>query len=81
MHDLLKVSSDSQMQNLSIRHAIVLVMAGLGVGAFNETVEFLVNVVVPESGVGGYLNTSLDLCANSVGAILALVYIVVRAKR
>lgn len=54
---------------------IVLVMAGLGFGALNEIVEFAVSTVVPESGVGGYVNTSLDLCANLVGAMLGLLYI------
>ncbi len=54
---------------------VVLLMAGLGVGALNEVVEFAVSVCVPESGVGGYINTSLDLCANLLGAFLGLIYI------
>lgn len=53
----------------------VLVMAGLGMGALNEIVEFVVSSLVPRSGVGGYVNTALDLCADLVGAILALIYI------
>jgi hypothetical protein len=57
---------------------IVLVMAGLGMGALNEILEFAVTIWIPQSGVGGYLNTSLDLCANLIGAILALVYIRLR---
>jgi len=52
--------------------SIVVVMAGLGMGALNEIVEFLVTVVVPETGVGGYVNTSLDLIANLIGAVCAL---------
>jgi hypothetical protein len=62
----------------SIGLGIVLVMAGLGVGAFNEIVEFIVNIIVPESGVGGYINSSLDLCSNLIGALFALVYIRLR---
>ncbi len=54
---------------------LVLVMAGLGLGAFNEIVEFGVTCAVPEAGVGGYLNTALDLCANMVGALLALLFL------
>lgn len=65
-----------------VRHrvafSIVLVMAGLGVGALNEIVEFIVSAIVPESGVGGYLNSSLDLCADLLGALLALIYIHLR---
>ena len=67
-----------QQTKPSVGLGIVLVMSGLGVGAFNEIVEFIVNIVVPESGVGGYINSSLDLCSNLVGAILALVYIRLR---
>ena len=58
--------------------SIVVVMAGLGVGALNEIVEFGVSAIVDESGVGGYLNTSLDLCANLIGAMLGLIYIHLR---
>ena len=60
---------------------IVIVMAGLGVGAFNEIVEFGVSLAVAESGVGGYINTSLDLCADLIGAILGMVYIQLRYLR
>jgi len=56
---------------------IVIVMAGLGVGAFNEIVEFFATVVIPETGVGGYVNTSLDLVADLAGAIIALIYILI----
>ncbi|GAB4343620.1 MAG: hypothetical protein Kow0099_22210 [Candidatus Abyssubacteria bacterium] len=55
--------------------SIVVVMAGLGVGALNEIVEFAATVLVPETGVGGYVNTSLDLVADLIGAVLALAVI------
>lgn len=54
---------------------LVLVMAGLGVGAFNEIVEFVVAGIVGSNGVGGYLNTSLDLVADLIGALLGVAYI------
>ncbi|MCX7000706.1 MAG: DUF2238 domain-containing protein [Candidatus Sumerlaeota bacterium] len=60
---------------------IVLVMAGLGMGALNEILEFVVSICVPQSGVGGYMNTSLDLCADLIGAILGLLYIRLRYLR
>jgi uncharacterized membrane protein YjdF len=59
--------------------SIVVVMAGLGVGALNEIVEFAATVFVPETGVGGYINTSLDLVSDLVGAVLAMV--IIRTKR
>ena len=55
--------------------AIVIVMAGLGVGAFNEIVEFFATVILPETGVGGYVNTSLDLVADGIGALIATLLI------
>ncbi len=58
-----------------IRLSVVLVAAGLGVGAFNEIVEFIVSSSVPESNVGGYLNTCLDSVSDLIGAVLATVVI------
>lgn len=43
--------------------------AGLGFGALNEVVEFFAVLLVPETNVGGYINTGWDLVANSVGAV------------
>lgn len=54
---------------------IVIVMAGLGMGALNEIIEFLATVITPETGVGGYLNTSLDLVSNLIGAVIAWIII------
>ncbi|MDQ1256527.1 MAG: hypothetical protein QG656_1123 [Candidatus Hydrogenedentes bacterium] len=61
--------------------SIVVVMAGLGVGALNEIIEFIATVLVPETGVGGYVNTALDLVADLVGAILALLYLRIGESR
>ena len=59
---------------------IVVVMAGLGLGALNEIVEFFATVIMPETGVGGYINTSLDLVADIVGAVLAWIFICRKEK-
>lgn len=55
--------------------SVVVIMAGLGVGALNEIVEFTATVLVPETGVGGYVNTSLDLVADLIGAVIAMIII------
>ncbi|MBF8270366.1 MAG: hypothetical protein HW386_2075 [Gammaproteobacteria bacterium] len=60
--------------------SVVVVMAGLGVGALNEIVEFLATVLVPETGVGGYVNSSLDLVADLIGALVAMLYIRILEK-
>jgi len=56
--------------------SIVVVMAGLGAGALNEILEFTATVITPETGVGGYENTALDLVANLIGAIIAMIIII-----
>jgi len=56
----------------------VLVLAALssmGLGATNEIVEFAAVVALPQTGVGGYYNTALDLVFNALGAVLAVLAI------
>ena len=55
--------------------SIVIIMAGLGAGALNEIVEFLTTVLIPETGVGGYINNALDLVSDIIGAIIAMFFI------
>lgn len=54
---------------------LILVMAGCGFGAFNEVIEFIVDTSLPESWVGGYINTSLDLVSNLIGSLLAIIFL------
>jgi hypothetical protein len=51
--------------------------AGQGFGALNEVIEFAATLLVPETNVGGYLNTGWDLVANLVGCVVAatLIYL------
>ena len=53
---------------------IIMVLAatsGMGLGAMNELIEFAATLLVPETNVGGYVNTGWDLVANFVGAVAA----------
>jgi putative membrane protein len=77
MYVLLKPLLKSDIQRWTAL-SIVVVMAGLGVGALNEIVEFIATVLVPETGVGGYTNTSLDLVSDLIGAVIAVVLIRIR---
>ncbi len=61
--------------------SIVVASSGLGIGAFNEIVEFLATVFLPRTNVGGYLNTSLDLVADLIGALVAVVIIQIINRR
>lgn len=61
--------------------ASIAALAGMGLGAVNEIVEFIAYALLPATGVGGYVNTALDLIANALGAILAAVVIVVWSQK
>ncbi|MCD4694054.1 DUF2238 domain-containing protein [bacterium] len=80
MYHLINLSTKNQNKKL-ISLSIVLVMAGLGAGALNEILEFIATVFVPETGVGGYINTSLDLVADLIGSLIALIYIIYKEKK
>ena len=53
--------------------AVAVWLAGMGVGALNEVVEFFTTLVVEDTNVGGYQNTGRDLVANMLGAAVAAV--------
>lgn len=52
--------------------AALTVLAASGTGGLNEIVEFSATVLVPDTNVGGYENTAVDLVANFIGACLAI---------
>ncbi len=45
-------------------------LMGMGLGAFNEVVEFAATLLIPNTNVGGYENTGWDLVSNMVGAAI-----------
>jgi hypothetical protein len=50
---------------------VLSAVAGLGFGGLNEVVEFVATILVPETNVGGYVNTGWDLVSNLVGVVVA----------
>lgn len=54
----------------------IAALAGQGLGAVNEVVEFIAYALLPATGVGGYVNTAINLCANGLGAVTAAVLVV-----
>lgn len=54
---------------------ILPALAAMGLGAVNEMIEFAAVIAVPDTNVGGYYNTLLDLCFNAVGALIAMLII------
>ncbi len=55
--------------------ALLVVLMGSGLGAINEIIEFCAVLAFPETGVGGYANTLLDLCFNLAGGLVAVTYL------
>jgi putative membrane protein len=53
--------------------AFTAIFAAAGFSIINEIVEFLAVVNLPETGVGGYHNTVLDMIFNLFGAVVAVV--------
>lgn len=47
------------------------IAAGMGFGAFNEVLEFFAVLSLPDTNVGGYINTGWDLVSNLVGCLIA----------
>ena len=50
---------------------VLTAAAGIGFGALNEVVEFIAVLTIPNTNVGGYINTGWDLVSNLCGASLA----------
>lgn len=58
---------------------VIVASAGMGLGAFNEVVEYTATVISPDTNVGTYENNAQDLVANMIGAGLAACLVWVRA--
>ena len=48
---------------------LVVALASMGLSVVNELIEFSTVVYIGSTGVGGYVNTLLDLLFNSLGAV------------
>lgn len=71
-HEGLMATTQTEPQTSAARSFVLFaVLAALGLGATNEVIEFAATLLVPETNVGGYVNTGWDLVANTVGAVLA----------
>jgi len=70
-------SADGRSISPTVGRMVLACAAGLGFGALNEVIEFAATLLVPETNVGGYLNTGWDLVANLVGCVVAatLIYL------
>jgi len=60
--------------------ATLIVFASMGIGAFNEIIEFLPVLFLAETGVGGYFNVAWDIVFNALGALVTITYISFKRK-
>ncbi len=59
---------------------VLCAAGGMGFGALNEVIEFTATLLVPETNVGGYVNTGWDLVSNLTGTVIAATLIVVTGR-
>jgi len=55
--------------------------ASMGFGALNEVIEFFLTLTLPETNIGGYINTGWDLVSNLVGVTTACTLIAWHHRR
>lgn len=53
----------------------IAMLGGIGMGVLNEIAEFIAVILFPNNGVGGYVNTSLDLVFNTLGGFLVMLFV------
>jgi hypothetical protein len=68
INDFLKLYINRKIPRLVYYGTITLL--SVSIGALNEIVEFSTVLFFGNTGVGGYFNNSIDLVANTLGAIL-----------
>jgi uncharacterized membrane protein YjdF len=59
----------------SIGMLTIAAAGGMGFGALNEVIEFIAVLTIPNTNVGGYINTGWDLVFNLIGCLIAAVMI------
>jgi Predicted membrane protein (DUF2238) len=59
----------------------IAALAGMGFGVLNEVAEFIAVILFPDNGVGGYVNTALDLVFNTLGAVGVMGYIAFKHRQ
>lgn len=60
--------------------SLIILFAGMGIGALNEMIEFSAVLFLSSTGVGDYFNNMWDLMFNALGALTAVVYLNVKGK-
>ena len=72
VHNIMKQNASSVVV------CVVTILAASSLGAINEIIEFFAVIAFGSDGVGGYINTAIDLVANLLGAIAGTIYMYAR---
>ena len=67
-------ADQSAQQTSFLSMAMITVLAATGIGGINEIIEFLATVFIPDTNVGGYENTAIDIVSNFLGACTAALF-------
>lgn len=70
IYTIVKKMSDKNTSKKLI--GFISILSGVGLGAFNEIIEFSTVVFFQATGVGGYFNNALDLVFNFLGSLVAV---------
>ena len=82
IYSLLKPHLDKKLDHNSFLLGLLLVLITMGLGAFNEILEFgAVIFLGAAKQVGNYFNNALDLVFNLIGSSLAVIRIIIYHKR
>jgi hypothetical protein len=68
------ISSFADKKAKSWLIVVTAFLAGMGISALNEIIEFSTVVFFNSTGVGGYYNNALDLIFNAIGAAIAVAF-------
>ncbi|MDQ3662956.1 MAG: hypothetical protein M3454_18290 [Actinomycetota bacterium] len=72
------VLGEMVMGDRRVARSVLALLGGLGFGAINEALEFLVTRIDHDSQVGGFVNTGFDLLFNTLGCTLAALTLYLR---
>ena len=82
VYSLLNRNISDNIHNNNFMLSLLLVSIAMGVGAFNEILEFMAVLFLGvQTQVGDYFNNALDLIFNLLGAIIACFFIIKDAKK
>ncbi len=57
-----------------------LFFIGTGLGALNEVIEFTAVMLMPDTNVGGHINTGWDMVCNSIGSLIMILLLKTLSK-